>query len=92
MHGMKLLDNGWSILLFKDGLGDINALAFPAGMSADEALQTWREHEENESVSIEESIYDGPNRRCGGGRTINEALNACEEKIIFRRLPLKDKE
>lgn len=84
----RLLDNGWQVLLFRDGLGQYSALAVRDDASVDDAVAGWSDHETDyEAVSIPESVYDGPNRYCGCGLSVSEALHSVAEKVIFRRLP-----
>jgi hypothetical protein len=42
---LKLLDRGYRIVLVKDGLGDVTALAVPDGVSVDAAIEAWQEHD-----------------------------------------------
>lgn len=84
----KLLDNGWNVLLFRDGLGQYSALAYrPNQTSASQALRDWRDHDPK--CSPKESVFDGPHRNCGCGFSIEDALRAVTEKVLFGRLPEK---
>jgi hypothetical protein len=85
----KLLDNGWQVLLFRDGLGQCSALAVREGADVSAALEAWRDHEPGAGVSPRESIFDGPHRYCGCGVTAADALAAVTEKVLFRRLPAR---
>lgn len=82
---MKLLDNGWKVLLFRDGLGQVSALAVREKDSVDKAVSRWADFESE--LSPAESVFDGPNRYCGCGTTVAAALTAVTEKVLFRRLP-----
>ena len=88
----KLLDNGWTVTLFRDGLGEYKAIAVRDGESIDTTLATWQDYEEEFDESDldgqrEHMIYGGINRRCGGGVNAEQALQAVTEKVLFRRLP-----
>ena len=84
----RLLDNEYRIILFRDGLGQYSALAVPKDKGLSRALREWREHEPDyETVPIQETIFDGPNRYCGCGLTIEDALHAVAEKVLLRQLP-----
>ncbi len=76
----KLLDNGWMILIHRNGLGTYEALAVPKGVSPTKALRQWRRH-----VGVDS--FDGPNRYSGEGFTVELAMLACVEKTLFNRLP-----
>lgn len=86
---MKLLDNGWNIFIYKNLLGSYNAIAVAKGKSVDIAIDDYISYEEREDIPIHETIFDGPNRYCGEGFTIEQALEMLEEKVLFRRLPAK---
>lgn len=90
---MKLLDNGWKILLFRDGMGSYSALAIEHDASLDGAFNEWADHEPEFSTLKEaaKSVFEGPNRYCGCGFTPAEALTAVTEKVLFRRLPERQK-
>lgn len=90
----KLLDNGWQVLVFRNGLGDYSALAVRAEASIDEALATYQEPDElieGESIKVlcDRLVFGGTNRYCGQGKSVAEALRAVTEKVLFRRLPEK---
>lgn len=85
----RLLDNGYQVLLFKDGLGQYSALAVPEDASVDAALDAWAEYE-SAGTTLEEiaaSVFEGPNRYCGCGHSVGAALHAAAEKVFLRRLP-----
>lgn len=87
---VKLLDNGWEVLLFRDGAGTYSALAVREGGSVDDAVAAWAEYdplEQDPAPTPAESVFDGPNRYCGCGVTPAAALDAVASKVIFRRLP-----
>lgn len=86
----KLLDNGWKILIFKDGLGTYSALAVEEHRSADKALKAWCHYEPPEGATPEEMVFSGPHRLCGCGFTVAEALHSLTEKVLFRRLPVEE--
>lgn len=79
-NARRLLDNGWQVVLFKDGLGQYTALACRDDESIDEAIEEWANHEANHPM-------DGPNRYAGCHFSINQALEAVTEKVLFARLP-----
>lgn len=83
----RLLDNGYAVLLFRDGLGHYSALAVRDGASVDDALRAWSDHETDARLPPEQWPYDGPNRTCGCGPTVAAALHACAEKVLLRQLP-----
>lgn len=83
----RLLDNGYSILLFVDGLGQYSALAVPKGNRVDVALREWRRHDSPEGMDPADTVFDGPNQFCGCGLSVGQALHAVAEKVILRRLP-----
>jgi hypothetical protein len=84
----KLLDNGWQVLIFRDGLGQYSALAVRDDRSVDQALGAWADHDPlADGVPVAESVFDGPNRYCGCGITVEMALRAVTEKVLFSRLP-----
>jgi hypothetical protein len=66
----KLPDNGWQVLLFKDGLGQYDALAVKKGEDVSAALRAWAEHSPVElpGESVEDLadrlLFDGPHRYC----------------------------
>lgn len=103
----RLLDRGYRIILTKDGLGDVTALAVPKGESLNGALRDWRNHDGYEAerlacglpedvsdavvrVLMQRSIFNGPDGRTGGGRSVAQALHSLVEKMIFKRLPHGD--
>lgn len=85
----KLLDNGWQVLLFRDGLGSYSALAVGAGSSVDDAKRRWSHYlpRMRNMAEIKDSVFAGPNRYVGCGHTVDDALRAVTEKVLFRRLP-----
>jgi hypothetical protein len=82
----KLLDSGWNVVLWKDGLGQYSALAYRAGESADKAVKAWREYF-GDSTDPDDMVFGGPHRYCGCGLSVADALEAVTEKVLFRRLP-----
>ncbi|TMJ00768.1 MAG: hypothetical protein E6G97_17705 [Alphaproteobacteria bacterium] len=86
----KLIDNGWKILIFKDGLGTFSALAVEEHRSVDKAMRAWRNYEAPEGATPDEMVFGGPHRLCGCGFTVAEALHSLVEKVLFRRLPAKE--
>lgn len=84
---IKLLDNGWQILLHRNGLGTYEALAVREGKSVNKALRSWRDHEPAADVEPKDIPFDGPNRYSAEGDTPLEAIHALAEKVLFRRLP-----
>lgn len=76
----KLLDNGWQILLFRDGMGSYTAIACKENESVDVVVKRWREYEAIHP-------FDGPNRYAGCGFSINKVIEAVTEKVLFNRLP-----
>lgn len=87
-EGERLLDNGYRVVLFRDGLGQYSALAVREGRSLDEAVREWREYETPAAGGVAgAAIYDGPNRNCGCGPTVDAALHATAEKVFLRQLP-----
>lgn len=89
---MKLLDNEWMLLLFRDGLGSYSCLAVKIKEEGEDpdinnALTDWRDYD---SPITEKScgIFSGPNRLCGCGITPSEAIKVCVEKVLFCRLPI----
>lgn len=87
----RLLDaDRYTILLFKDGLGHYCALAIPEGESADQALEDWEAYEWPDGMPPGDTVYDGPNRMCGCGHSVSDALHAVTEKVLLRQLPPKE--
>lgn len=93
-EALKLLDRGYRIVLTKDGLGGITALAIPKGTSLNKGLRDWKEFEAPEPVGrpwmIEDAqreIFAGPNKFSGGGHSVAAALHSLTEKAVFNRLP-----
>lgn len=86
----RLLDNGYRVLLFVDGLGEYSALAVRGEESVDAALAAWDDHEPPATLPPKDLPYDGPNRLCGHGLTVADALHAVAEKVILRQLPPRD--
>lgn len=80
MEACKLLDNGWTIHLFRDGLGSYGALAVRQGESVARAMKAWRSEKRDHPL-------EGENRRCGCGMTPDEAIASLVEKLVFGRLP-----
>ncbi len=89
----KLLDNGWQILIFRDGLGQYTALAAKEDESVDAALDAWEEADDppddGELIEscIEHAVMGGANRYAGCGLSVAHALHALTEKVLFRRVP-----
>lgn len=83
----KLLDNGWRVVLFRDGLGQYSALAVRCGRHLDAAMEEWEEYEPGGGTPSTEWPFDGPNRYCGCGLSVAGALKAVTEKVLLRRLP-----
>lgn len=79
-NARKLLDNGWQILLFRDGLGQYTALACREDESVDDSVGYWANHEAVHP-------FEGPNRFAGCAFSVNEAIEAVTEKVLFKRLP-----
>lgn len=93
-EALKLLDRGYRIVLTKDGLGSITALAIPKGKSLSQGLREWREFEPLPPVgrewTIEDAqreVFDGPNKFSGCGHSVSAALHCLTEKAVFHRLP-----
>ncbi len=92
-EAMKLLDNGWRIVLYRGGLGEYVALAVSKSTaSIDDALRSYMDYEpEIDGLSSQEAadalVFSGENRLGGGGLTPEEAVRSCVEKVLFRRLP-----
>lgn len=99
-EALKLLDRNYQIVLIKDGLGDITALAIPKGTGLSSGVQAWRDHsseeiaslplgasEEAQKRAIRRSIFEGPDKYSGGGRSVAQALHCLTEKAVFDRLP-----
>lgn len=90
----RLLDNGWVVLLFRDGLGQYSALAVREDASVDDALGHWEDYDPTDSDPVPtpaESVMAGPNRYCGCGLSVATALHAVTEKVLLRRLPTDGK-
>lgn len=87
-EALKLLDNGWAIVLIKDGLGDVTALAVEPG-KLDRGVRRWRDFSTHpETVEdMRREAFAGPNKYSGGGRTVAAALHCLTEKAVFHRLP-----
>lgn len=85
----KLLDRGFSILLFKDGLGEISALAVARGERIAAALRRWVNYDPSPDMPTADVVFDGPNRMCGGGLTVAQSLHSVTEKVVFGRLPVE---
>lgn len=86
-EAMKLLDNGYRIVIFKDGAGSYTAIAVPNGTGLQHAVRVWKEYDSPADMPPAETVFDGPNRFAGCGLTVSEALHALTEKVLFKRLP-----
>lgn len=96
-EALKLLGNGYRIVLFQDGLGDVTAVAAPAGRDLDGAVLAWRRHGPPEITGREwtvedarRDVFDGPHKYAGAGNgphAVSKALHCLTEKAIFHRLP-----
>jgi hypothetical protein len=93
-EALKLLDRGYRVVLTKDGLGGITALAVPKGTGLSRGLREWREFEPAEPVgrewTIEDAqreVFEGPNKYSGCGHSVAQALHCLAEKAVFHRLP-----
>lgn len=82
----KLLDNGWNVVMFRDGLGQYSAMAVQKGKSIDQAITEWTEYDDD-PCDPDDMVFGGPNRYCGCGFSVENALKALTEKVLFRRLP-----
>lgn len=87
-EALKLLDRGYRIVLTKDGLGDITALAIPKGTGLSAGLRAWREYEyPGADVTPDDLVFGGPNKFSGCGKSVAQALHCLTEKAVFDRLP-----
>lgn len=86
-ESMKLLDNGYRVVLFKDGTGSYTAVAVAKGDGLQAAVRRWQNHDEPVDLPPEKWPFDGPNKFAGCGFTPSEALHALTEKVLFNRLP-----
>lgn len=87
---LKLIDRGYRVVMFKDGLGDVTALAIPPGVKLDAGVKRWRDYDGEGGDTIEgiqRDVFSGPNKFSGGGRTASQALHCLAEKAVFGRLP-----
>lgn len=89
---LKLLDNGWRVLLYKNQLGSISALAVPKGKSVNAAYRELLRYESPDDTPIEQLGFDGPNRYVTDGFAVAEVLHNLTEKVLFGRLPASDDE
>jgi hypothetical protein len=92
-EALKLLDNGWRILLFKDGLGLVSALAVRKGLSPSQALREWRncgcpqpEPGEGHQDYRYRTSLAGPHRYECGATSVAYALHGLTEKVLFNRI------
>jgi hypothetical protein len=83
----RLLAQGYRIVLFIDGMGSVSALAVNEGVGLDQAVRRWKNYESPGSVTLADSVFDGPNRMCGCGHTVAAALHATTTKVLHKRLP-----
>jgi len=83
----RLIDNGYSVLIFKDGLGKRGLALYPKGERVDEWLKKWRLYDPPADMPPAETVFAGMNRYCGCGHSIGKALHAVAEKVILGRLP-----
>lgn len=96
-EALKLLNRGYRIVLTQDGLGDITAIAIAKDVSLNAGMKAWREFdgmpliesatEEEQLADMRRSIFLGPNKFSGGGRSVAQALHCLTEKSVFNRLP-----
>lgn len=82
-EALKLLDRGYRIILTKDGLGAITAIAVKKGASLNRGLRDWSDQDYNGPGSF----FRGPNKFSGCGHSVAEALHCLTEKAVFNRLP-----
>jgi hypothetical protein len=89
----QLIDNGWHLRLFRNGMGEYSAMAFRFDESADKAWQHWQDHElDDEDYETPETIpFAGPERFVGHGFTVEDAVAAVTEKVLHNRLPTNGK-
>lgn len=85
----RLLDNGYRVILFRDGLGQYSALAVPLSESLSAAFKKWTNYEPP-TVTPDDAVFGGPNRMCGCGRSVAEALHNTAEKVFLRQLRPRD--
>lgn len=83
-EALKLLDRGYRIILTKDGLGAITALAISKDTGLSKGLREWRDYKYEPNADF---VFDGPNKFSGCGHSVSEALHCLAEKSIFHRLP-----
>lgn len=77
----KLIDNGWAIVMFLDGIKSYTAIAFRQGESADQAVNDWQDEDH------EDMVFGGKYRYAACGFTIADTLESLTEKVLFCRLP-----
>lgn len=86
-ESMKLLDNGYRVVLFKDGAGSYTAIAVAKGYGLQAAVRHWQEYDSPDDMPPADTVFDGPNKYAGCGFTPSAALHALAEKVLFNRLP-----
>lgn len=90
-HAMRLLKEGYRVVIFIDGIGDVAAIAVPAKGRIDLAIREWQEFdglpEHATQHDMQANVFAGPNRTCGGGKTVAMALTAVTTKTLDGLLP-----
>lgn len=79
----QLLNLGYRLAVLLDGLGHVSVLATQDNL--EDAVEDWVAYDS--PLSPAESVFDGPNRYCGEGLTVAEALESVTEKVLHGRLP-----
>lgn len=97
----ELFGAGYSIVLFRDGLGSVTAIAVDENESLDETVEEWRENDSIEGLpegglgmpdgefdkAVQRSIFQGVEKQSGCGLSVAAALHCLTEKLLRTRLP-----
>lgn len=86
----KLLEQGYRIVLFTDGMGEVCALAVPEGKTCEQAYREWQDYDSPEGLDGEalqaDLVFGGANRTVGSGFDVEAALRNCASKMLHRKL------
>lgn len=97
----ELFDAGYSVVLFRDGLGSVTAIAVEENESVDETVEEWRENSSIDGLpegglgmpddefdkAVQRSIFAGIEKQSGCGASVAAAVHCLTEKLLRTRLP-----